>query len=170
MASNSLDKESWDHTGVHNFTNTVTLPQQPQSRYGIFYERDGLFSPSPNWIRVSDFDNVLEVEPNNDRNKATKTEQTLPLAFNGIIEKNGDSDWFRFEARKGQSFAVRVQTPPTRSNTYAAPVDTSSASAPMIAESPSIETPIPNCSRCSMPSATENFWVNAQPPARFSNA
>ena len=98
-----------------NFTNTVTLPEKSQSRYGIFYERDGLFSPSPNWIRVSDFDNVLEVEPNNGRNDATKTDQKLPLAFNGIIEKSGDSDYFRFEARKGQNFTIRVHARSIRS-------------------------------------------------------
>lgn len=65
-------------------------------------------SPSPNILRVSSFGNLLEAEPNNDAATATKTELEVPLAFNGIIEKDGDVDFFRFKAKAGQQFDVRA--------------------------------------------------------------
>ena len=70
--------------------------------------QNGQSSPSPNVIRVSNFGNILEAEPNNDVATATKTELEVPFAFNGIIEKDGDIDFFRFKAKKGQTFEVRA--------------------------------------------------------------
>jgi hypothetical protein len=87
---------------------TVQLPEPSPFRQGVFAEQDGLTAPSANPIRVSDFPNVLEAEPNDDAKSATPTELDLPLAFNGIIEKKGDVDWFRFKAKRGLQFDVNV--------------------------------------------------------------
>ena len=36
----------------------------------------------------------------------TATRAELPLAFNGVIDKPGDVDWFRFKAKKGQTYDI----------------------------------------------------------------
>ncbi|MFP6872226.1 MAG: PPC domain-containing protein [Verrucomicrobiales bacterium] len=89
-------------------TRTVTLPPQTDARFHIRAEADGLFSPSPNILRVSPFPNVLETEPNNSMAQATVSPVPLPAALNGIISENGDQDWFRFSAKKGQRFIFRA--------------------------------------------------------------
>jgi len=62
-------------------------------------------SPSGLPFRISDLPNVIEVEPNSDHNNATRA-PVFPAAFNGVIEKDGDVDHFRFKAIKGQTFDV----------------------------------------------------------------
>lgn len=81
-----------------------------------FYPSDaGGTAPTPNPFRVSPFPNVLEVEPNDDLKQANAA-VAWPVAFNGIIEKAGDVDHFRFKAKKGdvidvQAFAFRIGSP-----------------------------------------------------------
>jgi len=94
---------------------SVTLPPKEESKWGVFAEADGLSAASPNWLRVSDFDNVLEVEPNDDFGQATPAPGGLPLAFNGIIEKPGDVDRFRFEAKKDEAFTFIAHAKSIRS-------------------------------------------------------
>lgn len=48
--------------------------------------------------------NVVEAEPNDDPSKATVG--TWPCAFNGVVDKPGDADHFKFAAKKGQVFDV----------------------------------------------------------------
>ncbi len=71
--------------------------------------QDGQSAPSANRIRVTALDNVLEVEPNDELDKATSTDLPLPVAFNGILEKEGDTDYFRFKGTKGQKFRFRAK-------------------------------------------------------------
>jgi hypothetical protein len=67
----------------------------------------GASAPSPNMLRASPFPNVLEAEPNDSPDAMTDAPiAELPVAFNGIIEKPGDVDCFRFQARKGERFKV----------------------------------------------------------------
>jgi hypothetical protein len=87
----------------------------PTEKFAAVATDDGGSSPSPNWMRVSDFPNVLEVEPNDARAQATATDLPLPVAFNGIIGKKGDEDYFRFKAKKGQVFQVRCHARSVRS-------------------------------------------------------
>ena len=61
-------------------------------------------APSGIPFRLSDHGNVLEKEPNNSIKEATPAE--LPLAFNGILQKPGDVDFFRFKAKKGETYEV----------------------------------------------------------------
>jgi hypothetical protein len=75
--------------------------------HGIFGEHEGLRPPSPNVVRISEFGNVLEVEPNNTHEEATVA-GAIPVAMNGILETEGDEDYFRFTAKKGESFRFQV--------------------------------------------------------------
>lgn len=69
----------------------------------------GVSAPSPNTLRVSPFPNVLEAEPNDTPDAVSAGDAVeLPVAFNGIIEKPGDVDCFRFKARKGDRFKVHA--------------------------------------------------------------
>ncbi|HWG42333.1 MAG TPA: PPC domain-containing protein [Gemmataceae bacterium] len=86
------------------FTQKIKVPTTPTDKFGVFAQDTNGISPSPIPFRVSEYGNVLEVEPNNTHPAATKAE--LPLAFNGIISTPGDVDCFRFMAKKGQTFDV----------------------------------------------------------------
>jgi hypothetical protein len=95
-----------DPTGP--FTQTVKLAAEPEDRSRVFPEQDGRTSPSGNIFRTSEFPNVLEAEPNDTFDKATSSSGvSVPLAFNGIIEKADDVDVFRFKATKGQALEIR---------------------------------------------------------------
>ncbi len=93
-----------------DWSQAVTLPATESSREFRFVAVDAesnVPTPTPNTLRVSPFDNVLEAEPN-DSEDAIKSQSatSLPIAFNGIIEKSGDVDCFRFTAKKGERFKV----------------------------------------------------------------
>ena len=90
------------------FTQAVKLPPTPQERFGVFAQLDGLPAPTPNWVRVSDFPNMREAPPNQDREHATPTDLSPPLALNGVILQKGEEDWFRFRAAKGVAVDVSV--------------------------------------------------------------
>ena len=93
------------------FTQQVTLPEVPATNAGIVHvaaERDGAVAPTPHPLRVSPHENVLEVEPNDDTDRATPTPQAIPLAFNGVISKKRDVDCFRFRASKGVQYVAQV--------------------------------------------------------------
>ena len=55
-------------------------------------------------LRISQFGNLLESEPNNDPASATTADSAA--SFNGIIGTEGDVDCFKFAATKGQVFEV----------------------------------------------------------------
>jgi hypothetical protein len=86
------------------FTQKVKLPATPTEKFGVFAQDATGISPSAIPFRVSEYGNVLEVEPNDTHPTATKAE--LPLALNGVISTPGDVDCFRFTAKKGQTFDV----------------------------------------------------------------
>ena len=72
----------------------------------LFAQDDQGIAPSPMRVRVNDLANVLEVEPNNALDQATAC--TVPAALNGIIQQPGDVDHYRFAAKKGETYDVRV--------------------------------------------------------------
>ena len=81
----------------------------------LFAEQDNLIAPAANPIRISPFPNVLEVKPGNDIEHATRTDLPLPLAFNGIVSNKGDTDYFRFNGKKGGEYDFRVYARALRS-------------------------------------------------------
>ena len=93
----------------------VSAPAKPDANFGVLAKANGFSAPSANPFRVSPFPNVLEKEPNENRNIVPVPEASLPLAFNGIIEKGGDIDWFAFNGKKGQRIHVRVHARSIRS-------------------------------------------------------
>lgn len=78
----------------------VTLPPEPDRHFMVYLKSDP--APSGNIMHASAFDNAFEAEPNDDFAHATNTGIAAPLAMNGIIEKNGDIDFFKFKLAKGQ--------------------------------------------------------------------
>ena len=46
------------------------------------------------------------MERNNDN--GTKTEFAIPLAFDGVIQEDGDIDCFRFQAKKGDRYYIKA--------------------------------------------------------------
>ena len=59
---------------------------------------------------------VMEVEPNHSLQQATEAKFEPPLAFNGIVAKPGEEDFFKFKGKKGQAMEIasvcqRMRTP-----------------------------------------------------------
>lgn len=88
-------------------TAQVVLPNDGSSEFAFFAQDDKGIAPSPNMLRVSDLANVLEAEPNNAIAEVTAV-ANAPAAFNGIIQQDGDIDYFKFSAKKGEQYDVRV--------------------------------------------------------------
>ena len=94
----------------------VTVPKEPRPYSGMFtpdnkamavYGTDDKgISPSAIPFRFTDLGNVIEVEPNDELTTGTPFE--APMALNGVISKSGDIDRFRFKAKKGEVYDVRV--------------------------------------------------------------
>lgn len=87
-------------------TEKITLPGALSSDFGIFAKDDLGISPSANPFRLSELANVLEAEPNNALAEGTPAE--APVAMNGVIAEAKDVDCFKFTAKKGQVFDIRV--------------------------------------------------------------
>src|SRR5262249_60594440 len=83
----------------------ITQPRPLNGIFEVFCNDAGGSSPSGLPFRLSaPAANVLEVEPNDPPAQATPG--TWPCAFNGVIDKPGDVDHFKFAAKKGQVFDV----------------------------------------------------------------
>ncbi len=82
----------------------IVVPTAPNEEFGLFAQDPLGIAPSPNRFRIFEHGNAFETEPNNDVKTATAV--ALPLAFNGIIEKEGDVDHFKFAAKKGQVYDI----------------------------------------------------------------
>ncbi|MEQ8790636.1 MAG: PPC domain-containing protein [Pirellulaceae bacterium] len=87
------------------FTRKVTLPTEGD-KFELFVENEFGIAPSPNVLRIADLDNFMEVEPNDDRTAASPA--AGPGALNGVLEKPGDVDYFKFTAKKGQRYEITV--------------------------------------------------------------
>lgn len=85
----------------------VTLPTDGATEFAYFAQDERGIAPSPNMLRVSDLANVLEAEPNNAIAEVTAV-AAAPAAFNGIIQQDGDMDFFKFTAKKGEQYDVRI--------------------------------------------------------------
>jgi hypothetical protein len=87
-------------------TETVTLPVEARLGHRATMSDEAGAAPTGAPLRVVDVPNVLEVEPNNAVDAATKAE--LPAAMCGVIGEAGDVDRFRFAAKKGEVYDFTV--------------------------------------------------------------
>jgi len=85
---------------------TIALPDAADAAHEVFATDGQGVAPSGVPMRVLDLPNVLEVEPNNGRGKATQF--TAPAACAGVINEPGDRDFFRFTAKKDETLDLRV--------------------------------------------------------------
>jgi len=75
----------------------------------------------PVHLNVAEFDNVMEgTDDHGSEEKAQRYSGKLPVAFNGKITREGEVDWYRFTARKGERYLVR-----TYAGTFGSPLDPS---------------------------------------------
>ncbi len=93
-----------DSTGK-TWNESIKLPDAP-GEFAFVASKDGKFAPSPNMLRVAKMANAIETEPDNDPAKLTAHE--LPLACNGVLQSQGDVDWFKFKAKKDQQIEAVV--------------------------------------------------------------
>lgn len=63
---------------------------------------------SPNRLQVAAFPNIFETDGHYQPENAQSIGQQLPVALNGIIKSEGEKDWYRFSAKKGERYRVRV--------------------------------------------------------------
>lgn len=82
----------------------IKLPNDGRTEMLIFAEDDRGISPSGHTVRISPDANAFEAEPNNALAQATTV--AFPSAFNGVLEEAGDRDFFKFTAKKGQTYEV----------------------------------------------------------------
>lgn len=83
----------------------ISLPDT-LGEFNYVAKRGGKSAPSGNLLRVVDLPNVVASEPDDDREKLPTIEG--PVAFNGVLEKPGDVDWFRIRGKKDQTFRFKV--------------------------------------------------------------
>jgi hypothetical protein len=93
---------------------TVQLPRAPGVPFAAPLADHGLLSPGPLPMRVSPFPNVLEQAPDNDIAHATPGPPP-PVAFNGILAKPHETDFFRFHATHGAALDITVYARQLRS-------------------------------------------------------
>lgn len=99
----------------------IKLPSKPGPfEKSIFdYRPDGAVIPVH--FNVADFDNVMESKGDHGSEETAQLYKgKLPVAFNGRITSEGEIDWFRFSAKKGERYLVR-----TYAGTFGSPLDPS---------------------------------------------
>lgn len=92
---------------------TIQLPTFAAAEFGLFAQEPQGIAPSPNRFRLSEFGNAIEQEPNDTHDNAARF--APPLALNGVIGVPGDSDNWRFTAKKGETYDVHVHARSVRS-------------------------------------------------------
>ncbi len=102
----TLQLECLDATG-RTWQESVTLPTDDSKSEFLFFSQDEKgIAPSPNHLRLIDIPAINEAEPNDSYTKPNT--MTVPGAVNGRIGTPGDNDYFKFAAKKGQRFDIRV--------------------------------------------------------------
>ncbi len=89
-----------------SFEEDVTVPTDKGNSIMVFSKVEEP-AASGNPFRVVDFENTLEVEPNDTNATATPVSTGVVAALNGIIEKPGDVDYFKLALKKGQKLLVQ---------------------------------------------------------------
>ena len=85
---------------------SFVVPADAATPFGLFAKDDKGVAPSPNAFLLDGLTNIMETEPNDAPANAPLFE--APAALNGVIDKDGDIDFFKFAAKKGQQLDVYV--------------------------------------------------------------
>lgn len=88
------------------FKQQVTFPAEPGLSFGAFPKQGESATPTCNPLWVSELDNVIEVEPNENVSQATPMH--VPSAANGVVSSQEDSDYFKFSLKKNQEVDIDV--------------------------------------------------------------
>ncbi len=96
----------WIGDAAGDFAAKLSLPTDGVKDVGMLAQDANGMAVSPNMMRVIDIPNTLEVEPNHAIAQATVG--AVPGAFNGIIATPGEQDFFKFTAKKGETYDIRV--------------------------------------------------------------
>jgi len=91
-----------------HFSQETKFPDAPNEKFGFFPALDGIYAPTPNWVRTSPFANILATGTNHTRDLATVSELQPPIALNGVISTKGQENWFRFPGTKGMNLEFEV--------------------------------------------------------------
>lgn len=83
----------------------IVLPKEP-GEFNYIAQRDGKSAPSGNKLRVAAYENVVEQKDAKDFKSLPAYEG--PVAFNGVLEKEGDRDWFKIKGKKNRTFQFKV--------------------------------------------------------------
>jgi len=84
----------------------VTVPEVAPGTAELAALTDRGTAPTSVPFRISPYPGVLEAEPNNAVAEATPG--TVPGAFDGVIGEANDVDWYKFDAKKGEVYDIRV--------------------------------------------------------------
>lgn len=95
------------------FVREFDLPATGGPDYEIFPQDDKGIAPSGMQFRLTNLENSIEVEPNENIQQATKAGS--PVAFNGVLSSKTDVDYFGFTASKGQALDIHVYARRVRS-------------------------------------------------------
>lgn len=94
--------------GEAAFDEEIKLPDVEDESFTLFSSTQEP-APSGNIFRLVNFENVLEVEPNEEIAKATISDaKTQSLALNGVIGQPGDVDFFKLTLKKGQQLEIET--------------------------------------------------------------
>ncbi len=88
-----------------SWSEVIQLPAE-LGEFNYVCQRDGKVAPSGNKLRVVELPNVVAHEPDND--PATIVAVDTPVALNGILEADGDVDWFKIKGKKDQQLEFSV--------------------------------------------------------------
>lgn len=105
-------------SGSQSFRCAIVLPgevRDAETQFFEYYPESAGPIPSALPLRVTSHPNVLE-DPSKTQGDGQLVE--LPAALNGILSRDGEEDWWRFRARKGERWVLRVYA-----RTLGAPVD-----------------------------------------------
>ena len=88
---------------VRNSQSGRDIPAEDEGWYNWQAKKDGAQAPTPNRIRVSPFDNVMEKEQGESAGKGA-----VPCALNGRMDSVGDADRFTFAVPETGRYRVRA--------------------------------------------------------------
>jgi hypothetical protein len=87
----------------------VTVPKDSTASFvWVSPKGAGGLSGWPVPLAISDHDEAVEKEPNNDAKTATRI--AVPGGITGRFQKSDDTDFYLFSAKKGQKLAIEAQT------------------------------------------------------------